>query len=261
MIPRKIGLIAFTDILGYSSLIEYNDVGEQLFKTLELLSQLPDEVILIMAKYSTEAVKNHRGIPLGEIPFEFESHINNINSLIISDSILTYLEIDTSNPLSYNLALNAYFWYMMHLYEKFMKNGLPIRGAISGGEFITVNNSFAGKPIIEAYKAGNNLNCAGIFVDINAINKMLDIDINDFYETRNLIKEIDFINRKKESQRAYFLKITSPKDPFFSEEYRSEEEWIVLLTSYFTAHNKRMSKGAMEKIKGTIDMIKKLKQE
>ncbi len=41
---RKLGIIAFTDIPGYSELMKNNDVGEQLESVLKLIYEIPDRI-------------------------------------------------------------------------------------------------------------------------------------------------------------------------------------------------------------------------
>src|SRR5690348_7826858 len=45
---------------------------------------------------------------------------------------------------------------------------LTLRGAISYGPFVVEGTCFVGRPIVRAYKLANDLNCAGVALDVTA---------------------------------------------------------------------------------------------
>ena len=86
-LKRKTGIIAFTDILGYSSFMENNDIGEQLEKVLTMLGTLPNSI-------KPDIKKWFEGENASAITEELHAMIDSIQYLVVSDSILTMMEFN-----------------------------------------------------------------------------------------------------------------------------------------------------------------------
>lgn len=243
---RKNGLVAFVDILGYSSLMELNDVGEQLSLTLQLISSIPEEAKSMINSSLEESKAKIEGETESEAGNILMESLDKIKFLVISDSILVYMEIEENKHFD----SWAFMMFMSILSSLFMRNGLPLRGAISYGEFITVNNSFAGKPIINSYKKGNSLNMAGIVFEEKCHNYFKELLKEDEELTCIIpLLELEYYDKKNELQTGVFIDHSS----YLDQKLRTnDEDLIIEVTSAFTAHNKQLNAGGKIKLKNTI---------
>lgn len=242
---RKKGIVAFVDILGYSSLMENSDIGENTEKILNLINSLPKtQKELELKSFNTTG----KGVT---------NRIESIEILIISDSILftmPYTEEDKNDSYSIDWAIAL--MYLSSLYKTFMDNGLPLRGAVSCGEFMTVENCFAGKPIILAYKEGQKLNCAGIVLDENALKGILKC-VHNIKSQNNLfaVNPLKHTNKLGEVEEDYFVTLFLHHSIEERVRLSNERELTIYLTSAFTAHNKKLNEEGKQKLNNTIDLF------
>lgn len=257
MLKRNIGFIGFSDILGYSRLIEKNDVGDQLILTLKLISEIPE----IVRTRLTNTIQK-------KIGFEEENSalnsLSKIKNLVVSDSILTFLDLDSDDTKTLASHWTVFMIYMQALYELFFDEGLPLRGAISAGEFIVVKNSFAGKPIIDSYRMANNMNQAGIILDIEnilfCINKNLkSTRVNsEVILTDTLVcDKIEYVKKNGVKSSGIFLKCFTNKNIISTYSKNDFEKLVIYITKSFCAFNKDLDDSADIKLINTISFYKK----
>ena len=104
------------------------------------------------------------------------SHIlDKVSWIIFSDSILISMPFDPALP-ERDLVQNylAFSIVCASLMNRCFSAGFPLRGAISVGEFFIEDRCFAGKPIINAFYAMQQLEFAGCVLDEAANNLISD---------------------------------------------------------------------------------------
>ncbi|MCD6401461.1 MAG: hypothetical protein J7L73_05970 [Anaerolineales bacterium] len=169
-IKPQTGLVALFDILGYKQIMLNNDIH----KTAQLVS---DTLINI----PTNIIKNVKTAENMSETDQFETNqttidswqktLSKINWLIFSDSILISLPFEPQAPPPQILQHYAAFVTVCAtLLNKTFSAGLPLRGAISVGEFFIEEKCFAGKPIISAYRTAQELEFSGCILAEDANN-------------------------------------------------------------------------------------------
>jgi hypothetical protein len=143
------GLVGYFDILGFKNLVMKNDVDAPMREVLKLINS------------SEEALKRHFRWVLGNSSIEenrrLEGSIQRTKWLMVSDSILIFLPCET---------IEFYDWIAFHVVAiHFLSGmflfGLPLRGAITIGEFMIYKSCYAGRAIVNAYNAASRLMLAG----------------------------------------------------------------------------------------------------
>ena len=137
----EIGLIAFFDVLGYRSLILNNDVERCASIIQTILLHMPGRVRVAMigrAKESDPAWAD-------EIETSFGKPV------IFSDSIVWSCAVKPSLQNGIEIQWLYFLMFCCFFQRTMFDAGMPVRGAISFGEYFIVENCFAGRPIIEAH--------------------------------------------------------------------------------------------------------------
>jgi hypothetical protein len=97
---------------------------------------------------------------------EWSQILDRVSWIIFSDSILISLPFDPNLPepdlVRHYLAFSTVCASLMN---RCFTAGFPLRGAISVGEFFIEDRCFAGRPIINAYYATQQLEFAGCVLD------------------------------------------------------------------------------------------------
>lgn len=226
--------------------MENSDIGENTEKILSLINSLPKT----QKELQLTSVNSTRK--------EIARIIESIEILVVSDSILftmPYSKKDENDIYTVDWALALI--YLSRLYKSFMDNGLPLRGAISCGEFLTLENCFAGKPIILAYKEEQKLNCSGIILEKNAL-----LGIAKCAYANEKLKEIfaldllKYKNKSGEVEEDFFVSLFLHHSNDDRVKLSNERELIIYLTSAFTAHNKKLNEGGRDKLDNTIDLYR-----
>lgn len=158
------GLIAFFDILGYQSFLENNSApensaSETAEKVLAIITDLPKQTKLEVLDREKSL---HEKIPI--IPSKQVA--NAVRHLIFSDTIVLSIKFP---PNPSEVWKKTAFNYLINisgvLCHAMFKEGLPLRGAITRGDFLRKGNCFAGKAIVDAYKLCNALNLSSVVID------------------------------------------------------------------------------------------------
>jgi hypothetical protein len=149
----KTGLLGWLDILGYSSFVENSD--------LAYAGEIIREVIATAQSSSGERIDSI--VADFQAPQEYREKLANVvretkNStkwIIFADTIVLALSVPQSEPSSKaRLRLATFFEQAKNLTAEFFFAGLPVRGAISFGQFYAHDTLplFAGKRLVEAHK-------------------------------------------------------------------------------------------------------------
>lgn len=144
--PKRV-FVAFLDILGFSDLVKENDTQY----LLNLYKRGIIEVNEILQKFwETD---------------EWREHVKNpkVRSLTVSDSIILYTE---GNGLDSFLKIIVY----VHSFINYLiSEGLPVRGAITFGDFVNIsnrnNNILLGRSIVRAFELEKTQEWAGCVID------------------------------------------------------------------------------------------------
>lgn len=246
---RTNGIIALVDILGYSAFMENNDVGENTLKILELVNSLP---------------KTEKEFQLESFGDDHDKKtlkaIESIQFMVFSDSILFSMPFtDSKDNETKTIDYAIAFICLSSLFKRFMDYGLPIRGAVSCGEFLTLESCFAGKPIIDAYKHGNKLNCAGIVLDVHVLADVVSLVTED--KTRREMLALNILKVKSKKGKTEKYNFVSPFLSYSEEErlkLSDQRELAIYITKSFTAHNKGLTESAKEKLDNTIELYEQV---
>jgi hypothetical protein len=231
---KKIGLVAFFDILGYQNFLVNNEPKIAAEKISEFIKHLKDfrseTFVNIFKKKNRAWIK-----PL----------LKKFVYLIISDAILLTLEADRANK-DYVDYQKVFLIYCSRLLKQLFVYGLPLRGAIEYGEYILIENRmFAGHPIVKAYQAAMDL-------DLSAcqISDSVDVSLPKLHKRLY----IDYITPLRTGEEKP-LKLLMPfnlrdneDDQFTLKKITDLEQFII---NSFCAHNKTINKNVRNKILNT----------
>jgi len=161
------GIIAFLDILGYANFLENNEPEEAAKVILNILLTAPDKMRALNVKIYNEDI---------EIKTHVEEQLKRFKWLIFSDSILVafpYTRTATDDTKAHEWMY--FLLFISTLYRHLFDNGLPIRGAVTFGNFFIKGQCFAGRTIINAYKMASTLDLAAIALDKQASDELLGL--------------------------------------------------------------------------------------
>jgi len=151
------GFFALFDILGFKEIIKNNDL-EYLGNIIgNLLDTLDSNAVTIAGQDTNQ-----------------ELSLGKTNSIVFSDTIILYEDmrqmIDGTIPY-FGPSIIAKSSILLRLA---FESGIPLRGAISYGDYLISKNYFLGKPIVDAYSAERNCNWSGAILHesvVNVLNK------------------------------------------------------------------------------------------
>lgn len=154
--PCKItGFFGMFDILGYSSLIENNPLDRLIEIFCQVIKDLDQKAVSLMR------------------PDEHQiTEIAPTKTFVFSDTIILYQTIPKS-MLDFGPSFLTKACVLLRLGFEY---GVPLRGAISFGEFFVHEKSFLGEPITDAFKAEKNLQWSGAILTASAKQKYQDYE-------------------------------------------------------------------------------------
>jgi len=243
---KKNGIVAFFDILGYQNIIINNDVEQVANIITETILELPIKVqsgIKEMLTRSSSIINDNKK---NELVYKV---INDIDFLIVSDSILIFLPVDDASFDEWsNIYWGLFFFYCCFLLNESFVKGLPLRGAIEYGEYFRKENCFAGKSIINSYVQANELEFSGCVICDNAalkIKPMLNEELIGIFAfeylaplKNNLEKRMIFLN---------WIAYRSKRTFFDVRQFTIES---------FHSHNKDISNRVLNKLNNTEKIIR-----
>jgi hypothetical protein len=134
--------------------------------------------------------------------------------------------------------------------------GIPLRGAVSHGEFFFYKHCFAGQPIISAYRYANNLECAGCCLVPNTAQ-----DIRGIVRSSSVAACQTIIFHLLDSYHiATKVMHNRPMLVLDYNKFNSLAEIPSITSKSFRSHNKGLPMVARSKLRNTITMFKHFHQ-
>lgn len=145
------GLVAYFDILGFTSIAASEDIVKSAGLVEDALLTIPSEV--------RKEADRKRGP--GNL------HRVDTHAMIFADSILLWHSLpdaELGEPYHWHFFLSVCSWFMRRMFE----GGLPLRGAVSSGEYFIKEHCFVGKPITDCHDLAGKTEWAGCVIAPNA---------------------------------------------------------------------------------------------
>ena len=230
--PKK-GIVAFFDILGYQNLVRNSDIKY----VADVINQNINGLQPFLNSYFKDL--------FGDLDGSDDDHIGKIDTRVISDSILLTCECDEDDDWMWFFFL-AYAAKMMRLA---FEDGLPLRGAISYGEYYVEGYSFAGIPIMDAYSLSESLEFSGCALTVEGIAALKKTIEHEVFEETIFLPLVTpyFAPLKKEEKDLYILNWYCSYDSLgeFPEDLRQ------YVFESFYAHGKSVPMSVVPKIENT----------
>lgn len=164
------GFVGYFDILGYTQIMLNNNIHKTAQFVSDTLMNIPQDMIDSLRSPYQE-VRPLEVAPESSERDEWSQILDKVSWIIFSDSILISLPFDPALPERDLVRLYlAFSTVCASLMNRCFTAGFPLRGAISVGEFFIEDRCFAGRPIINAYYATQQLEFAGCVLDEAANN-------------------------------------------------------------------------------------------
>lgn len=161
------GLIGFFDILGYQNFLENNSATESALEVLGIITGMPMEVKEFMESVTSTTRPEDKDLQAA------------LTHLVFSDTIVFTLSYPENIEDEWiNRAQTFMAVCSSVLAAEMFKKGLPIRGVIHEGDFITKDMCLAGKGIVEAYQLCESLNFSGVVYSQHLGNKLPAMRVN-----------------------------------------------------------------------------------
>lgn len=254
-------LICYFDILGFKELVD-NNSHEELLQIYN--NHLPDMLKLALG-YGKMQIKEIENKKIWSP--DFQSF--NLNSLIVSDSIILWSDELNINKIVDILAVCKEFIHNMIVI------GLPVRAAITIGEFDKIENAFPsfmdnkqvsilGKGLVDAYLMEGNQEWAGGIVSNNVI-KFLNEEfekipatddegfnlLNYLIEKNIIIKYPPPLKKSMDIDFCFNWALSPDKDHCVDEK---------MIEGYFKSFKKQVDHASVQiKINNTIEFIRHIK--
>jgi len=151
------GFIALFDILGYVSFLEAHATPEQ--RTYTALNAILEAKFEVPARITQQ---------LGDY---IDSELKEIKWVVFSDTILIAAPYDSQSVEDKDRKFLLMTVIGAHLQRYMFDSGLPLRGAITEGEFVLAETCFAGQPIVKAHRLSTALDLATCVIDDDIISR------------------------------------------------------------------------------------------
>lgn len=156
----------------------------------------------------------------------------NRDARLISDSILLSLAVPKDDSAaSVGLLTFSFLAYSSQLMRQAFDEGLPLRGAIDHGEFFLSGNCFAGKPIINCYRIGNQMDVAGCVITENCYQIVKTADSNAGHPERGKRLYFDclIVNKDGSNERRHVLNWYYPYKKW-GEKHENLRSYVIAFT-------------------------------
>lgn len=237
------GLVAFFDILGYQSFLENNDAEIATSKIIDIINE------------SGMAVSSQMITNIETMTDADKEVLKSIQWLVFSDTILMLMKWDRASFREWMVFTAAAIKLCRHMFDF----GLPLRGAIKTGSYLVSKSCFAGRAIVDAYRAETSLDLAACSVDGEIINivQTLTIKESDYEEILNLFV-VKYMTPLKDGhyKKMSLLNYLIPDN---EELTLPDTDVQQLILNSFWEHNKDISSSAEYKAKNTANFFRYLK--
>lgn len=142
------------DILGYRSLIKNNSLDRLIEIFNQIIKDIDQKAVTLLYQDEHQAY----------------SGITPTETLVFSDTIILY-QTTSKSMADFGPSFLTKACVLLRLGFEY---GVPLRGAISFGEFFVHERSFLGKPIVEAFEAEKNQQWSGVVLTKSAEQKYQD---------------------------------------------------------------------------------------
>lgn len=255
------GFVGYFDILGYTQIMLNNNIHKTAQFVSDTLMNIPRDMIASLRSPHL-AVRPLEVAPESSERGDWSQILDKVSWIIFSDSILISLPFDPALPeqdlVQHYLAFSIVCASMMN---RCFTAGFPLRGAIAVGEFFIEDRCFAGRPIINAYYATQQLEFAGCVLDEGA-NSLISEWRKHLVEkgARNLLDKLDQTTilylvplKEKVDERHRTINWVTLDTPGFSPIAGDIRE---LTTRAFLMHNKIAVPSVQGKINNTEMFIR-----
>jgi hypothetical protein len=153
------GSISFFDILGYRNFLENNSAIETAEQVLKFIASAGDETSSDLRKNFGDNKENTRQV-LDEVR-------KNCNWIVFSDTIIHTVQNEfrtERGPLFRGPLLLEALASAVVLQSKMFVYGLPTRGVLHFGEYLSHENCLAGRALVEAYGLLEKVDFAGVII-------------------------------------------------------------------------------------------------
>lgn len=239
------GLVGFFDILGYQSFLENNSASRSALDVLKIINDIPQR--------AREATKQ----AVQDDP-DFNGVSEALTHLVFSDTIVFTLAYPEDADSDWIYLAQGYFSICSaNLASEMFENGLPIRGVIHEGDFVTKEHCLAGKAVVEAYQLCGQLNFAGLVFTKNLGDKIVESQHdgavnNDSDFIFSYLAPMKDGSEMKLGHINWLRWLTGSS----IEKFEKDAEGYVL--SSFWAHQKDCPKSADQKVYNTVKVMRKM---
>jgi len=239
----KVGPIAFLDILGYKSFIVRNSPES----SAEIIKSILDGLDEKTKSRIAEAVGTNDPTQNGFLHFKA-----NFQTLLISDSIIGHMPIDSSLDTDTKIYAWAYFFCaIMIIQEMMFTSGLPVRGAVAYGNYVSEKSLIVGRPLIEAYEKSLEIDAAIVTLAKSVEDNLRNsIDGNStFLEMLNTIVITEYLTPLKgeSEERCYTLSWIEHLTPAA----KNLDDIRQIVYRAFWGHSKEISREVDQKVFNT----------
>jgi hypothetical protein len=239
------GLITFIDILGYQSFLENNSATDSALNVLRLVTNLPETVGARNQANWRKFWENKKQTP--------KLMAIEIEHLIFSDTIVLLYRYP-SDDFVLDSSTFAYFSVQtIELMADLFTNGLPSRGVMHEGEFIIEGMCFAGRGIVEAYRACSELDFSGAVLTEHLagwLSQQNELHVEHVF--------VDYLaplkNGESKKKCLNWYHRLNPRD-----QERCDKDVIQFVSESFWAHRKDLPTSTDSKIRNTCKLIRKFK--
>jgi hypothetical protein len=161
----KVGLVGWFDILGYESFLANSELayaGEVIRDVMAgTQARGAEHIESILADFQSPPERREK---LAVVVRETK---DSTKWMVFADTIVLVSSVPQSEPRwKASLRMGTFFEQVKNLIAEFFFGGLPLRGAISFGEFYTHDKSplFAGKQLVEVHKFAEAQQWSGCIV-------------------------------------------------------------------------------------------------
>jgi hypothetical protein len=251
--PVQRGFVAFLDVLGYGSLIAHPSINETVREVVNTVSQCRiNTEEAIRARFKGDLSMDNEQI--------LESVLARIKWLIFSDTIV--ITFDTLSGFPDDHPYWHTYWRMFltqisQLYCDLFSVGLPLRGAITYGEYVSRDYCFGGKPIVDAHLLCEALDFSGIAVDRSAMDA-LSQRLPSIQNTSDWPISINEKDKRAEMKQYFVVNVLRGITKATTETFLPPTK--LKIEKAFSSHGKNLAL-AGEKVDKTTRLIKELVRE